>query len=189
MSDYKQAYELLKSWENRKTKKGLIVYSNIKEDKGGETVLGVARKIHPNLQIWNEVDKLTKEYGTKDLITLSNKILENKNITETVYDFFYKNYWLKAKCNIIENNDFACNVFLLSVNAGVKRGVKTGQEACGITADGIIGKNTLSAWKKAGLKEAKRYTEIEIEYYKSLVEKDASQSKFINGWLRRANAI
>lgn len=189
MSDYKQAYKVLEEFENRKTKKGLIVYSNIKEDKGGETVLGVARKVHPKMPIWTEVDKLTKEFGTKDLITLSNKILENKYIIETVYDFFYKNYWLKAKCNIIENDAFACNVFLLSVNAGVKRGVKTGQEACGIVADGIIGKNTLSAWKKAGLKEAKRYTEIEIKYYKSLVENDASQSKFLNGWLRRANYI
>ncbi|WP_432631782.1 glycosyl hydrolase 108 family protein [Brachyspira sp.] len=189
MSDYKEAYELLEEFENRKTKKGLIVYSNIKEDKGGETVLGVARKIHPNLSIWDEVDKLTRKFGTKDLITLSNKILENKNITETVYEFFYKNYWLKSKCNVIENQAFACNVFLLSVNAGVKRGVKTGQEACKIAVDGIIGKNTLSAWKNAGLKEAKRYTEIEIEYYKSLVKKDATQSKFLNGWLRRANAI
>lgn len=188
MSNYKEAYELLKKWENRQTKKGLIVYSNIKEDKGGETVLGVARKIHPNMPIWKEVDKLTEIHGTKDLITLSNAILESKYITDSVYDFFYKNYWLKSKCDIIENQTFAENVFLLSVNAGVKRGVKTGQSACGITADGIIGKNTLSAWRKAGLKESKRYTEIEIEYYKSLVNKDASQIKFLNGWLKRANA-
>lgn len=189
MSNYKEAYELLKKWENRQTKKGLIVYSNIKEDKGGETVLGVARKIHPNMPIWAEVDKLTKIHGTKDLITLSNAIVENRYITETVYAFFEKNYWKKAKCDIIENQAFACNVFLLSVNAGVKRGVKTGQASCSITADGIIGKNTLSAWKKAGIKEAKRYTEIEIEYYKALVDKDASQSKFLNGWLRRALEI
>ena len=47
MADFKISYELLKEWENLKTKKGLIVYSNIPQDKGGETVLGVARKKNP----------------------------------------------------------------------------------------------------------------------------------------------
>lgn len=188
-ASFRLAYELVKKWENRQTKDGLIVYSNIAGDKGGETVLGVARNIHSNLKIWDDIDKLKDIYGTKDKITLSKAILEDKNIINTIEMFYYNEFWLKAKCNIINNNNFACNVMLLSVNAGVKRGVKVGQEACGIKADGIIGKQTLKAWQEAGNKEAKNYTAIEIEYYKSIAEKNPSQAKFLAGWINRANAI
>lgn len=189
MADFKQAYELLKKWENRQTKNGLIVYSNIKEDAGGETVLGVARVKNPNLAFWEDVDKIKKEVGTKDLILLSKKILENKKICNDIETLYKIEYWNKSKCDIIQNQAFASNVFLLSVNAGVKRGIKVGQEACKIEADGIIGKNTKAKWMSASDIEAKRFTEIEIEYYKSLVKKNPSAEKFLKGWLNRANAI
>lgn len=216
MSDFKTAYELLKKWENRQTKDGLIVYSNIKEDAGGETVLGVARNSHKTLALWEEVDKIKKEVGTKDLILLSKKILENKKICNDIETLYKIEYWNKAKCDIIQNQAFASNVFLLSVNAGVKRGIKVGQKACGLIDDGIIGKNTKAKWMSASDNEAKKFTEIEILYYLSLVYKDAdkvfadkrlftdidallndkkyivknaSYKKFVKGWINRANAI
>lgn len=189
MADYKKAYELLKRWENRSTARGLIVYSNISEDKGGETVLGIARKIHPNLTMWEEVDRIKKEVGLKDLVYLSKKLMENSLINDTALRLFKENYWDRMRCGIINNQRFAENVFLLGVNAGIKRGVKVGQQACAITVDGIIGKNTIEAWKTAGENECKRFTEIEIEYYKSLVVKDIRQQKFLQGWINRANSV
>ena len=196
MANFKISYELLKRWENIETEEGLIVYSNHKLDKGGETVLGVARNKNPNLSIWEEVDKLTKKYfpnGTartrKDLIFISNKILENENITKVVEYFFKNNYWKKLKCDLVEHQDFANNIFLLGVNAGPKVAIKVGQQSCNILADGIIGKQTIKAWKTAGDKECKKFTEIEIKYYASLIAKDKSQEVFWRGWLNRANAI
>lgn len=189
MADFKISYELLKEWENLHTKKGLIVYSNIPQDKGGETVLGVARKKNPNLSIWQEVDKLKKEYGTHDLILLSNKILENENITKVVEYFFENNYWKKLKCDIVKHQDFASNLFLLGVNAGPKIAIKVGQKSCGIADDGIIGKQTINAWKMASDKECKKFTEIEIKHYESIIIKDPSQERFRRGWLKRANAV
>lgn len=189
MADFNKAYELLKRWENRNTKRGLIVYSDIKEDKGGETVLGVARNIHPNLPLWAEVDRIKKEVGLKDLVYLSKKLLENNIVVNDSKKLFKENYWDKMWCDIIEYQPFAENLFLLGVNAGVKRGIKTGQAACGIVADGIIGNNTKNAWKTAGIKETKNYTDIEIGYYKSIVDKNPKQVKFLAGWLNRANAV
>lgn len=189
MANFKISYELLKEWENLQTKRGLIVYSNIPQDKCGETVLGVARKKNPNLSIWKEVDKIKEEYGTKDLILLSNKILENENITKVVEYFFENNYWKKLKCDIVEHQDFASNLFLLGVNAGPKIAIKVGQRACGIIEDGIIGKQTINAWRTAGAKECKRFTEIEIKHYESIIIKDPSQARFRIGWLKRANAV
>lgn len=198
MADFKISYELLKEWENLHTKKGLIVYSNIPQDKGGETVLGVARNKNPNLSIWEEVDKIKNEYfpkvtplalATEDLILLSNKILENENITKVVEYFFENNYWKKLKCDIVEHQDFASNLFLLGVNAGIKRAIKVGQKSCGVAEDGIIGKRTIKAWREAGIKECKKFTEIEIKYYESIIIKDPSQARFRIGWLKRANAV
>ena len=189
MADFKISYELLKEWENLHTKKGLIVYSNIPQDKGGETVLGVARNKNPNLSIWEEVDKIKNKYGVKDLILLSKKILKNENITKVVEYFFENNYWKKLKCDLVEHQDFASNLLLLGVNAGVKRAIKVGQKSCGIAEDGIIGKQTINAWKTAGAKECKKFTEIEIKYYESIIIKDPSQERFRRGWLKRANAV
>lgn len=196
MAIFKISYELLKRWENRETKDGLIVYSNVAGDKGGETVLGVARKMHPELLIWREVDDLKiklnmndKSLTNFDLISLSKAILQNKMINDAVESLYKENYWKKLKCDIVENQNFASNLFLLGVNAGIKRAVKTGQQACQIFVDGIIGKNTLNAWKNAGDKECKNFTDIEIEYYKSLAKRDKSQEKFLKGWINRANAV
>lgn len=65
MANFKISYELLKEWENLQTKRGLIVYSNIPQDKGGETVLGVARKKNPNLISGKKLIKLKKNTGRK----------------------------------------------------------------------------------------------------------------------------
>lgn len=63
MADFKKSFDLLKKWENRQTARGLIVYSNVSGDKGGETVLGVARNSHPDLAFWGDIDKLKLECG------------------------------------------------------------------------------------------------------------------------------
>lgn len=216
MADFKKSFELLKQWENRQTARGLIVYSNVAGDKGGETVLGVARNSHPDLAFWVDIDKLKLECGLKDLVFLSKKILANKRIVNDIETLYKIEYWNKAKCDIIANDNFASNLFLLSVNAGVKRGVKVGQEACGLTADGIIGNLTKKAWMNANNENVKNFTNIEIKYYVSLVYKDVdkvladkrlyndidsllkdysyivknvSYVKFLKGWINRAKAI
>lgn len=216
MANFKKSFELLKQWENRQTARGLIVYSNVLGDKGGETVLGVARNSHPDLAFWGDIDKLKLECGLKDLVFLSKKILANNRIVNDIETLYKIEYWNKAKCDIIANDNFASNLFLLSVNAGVKRGVKVGQEACGLKADGIIGNLTKKAWMSASNENVKNFTNIEIKYYVSLVYKDAdkvladkrlyndidsllkdnsyivknvSYVKFLKGWLNRAKAI
>lgn len=103
--------------------------------------------------------------------------------------FFENNYWKKLKCDIVEHQDFASNLFLLGVNAGPKIAIKVGQRACGIIEDGIIGKQTINAWRTAVAKECKRFTEIEIKHYESIIIKDPSQARFRIGWIKRANAV
>lgn len=233
MADFEKAYKLVHTWENRQTKAGLIVYSNIDADKGGETVFGVARNLYPNLSIWQRVDEHKKALilsmkkqkqvinptSSGFALALSSFLINDSDLCNSVRLFYYNNFWLKMIGDKIINQAFAENLFLLCVNAGVKRGVKVGQEACGFTGkdiDGILGKKSAQAFINAGVKEVKKFTDIEIRFYTGLVFKDPiavmkdplfntdiqalidsrkyefrneSQKIFLIGWLRRARAV
>lgn len=198
MAIFDKSYELLQQWENRKLKDGsLIVYSNDKVDKGGETVFGISRKYWGGLELWKVVDDIKNKLDidnlkindTQKALLISNELLKNDVAVKSIKDFYYVNFWEKLGCNNAPNQAFADNLFLLGVNAGVKRAIKTGQEACNITVDGIIGGETRKAFFYANSKNVEKFTEIEIRYYKSIVEKDKSQERFLNGWIRRAKAV
>lgn len=198
MAIFDKSYELLQQWENRKLKDGsLIVYSNDKVDKGGETVFGISRKYWGNYKLWEVVDDIKnkldidnlKENDTQKALLISNELLKNDVAVKSIKDFYYVNFWQPLNCNNVPNQAFADNLFLLGVNAGVKRAIKTGQEACNIAVDGVIGSETRKAFFNATIENAEKFTEIEIRYYKSIVEKDKSQERFLNGWIRRAKAV
>lgn len=188
MADFNTSYNLIEKWENIKTKDGLIVYSNKKNDKGGETVCGIARNSHPGMLLWKYIDNLKKS-GVTSAAGISKEVLQNKRLTDTIKDFYRKNFWDKIHGDEISSQTFADNLALLSVNAGVKRAVITGQRACGVNDDGVLGAKTLSAFVKAGDKETKKFTQIEIEFYKSIVSRDKTQERFLQGWINRANAV
>lgn len=192
MADFEKAFNLMKEWENRKTDKGIIIYSNDKIDKGGETVSGISRNYHKNFAGWKIVDeakeKLKKE-NKMNALNISKLLLDNEELNILVKDFYKKNFWDIMKCDLINSQAFAENIFLLGVNAGIITAVKVAQKSGGLVADGIIGKKTLELYKKAGREEVVLFTAIEIEYYKSIVNRDRTQERFLKGWIKRAEAI
>lgn len=143
-------------------------YVNDPIDRGGETNFGISRRSYPNEDI--------------------------KNMTlERAREIYYRDYWLRNKCNIINRLDLAEKLFSLSVNVGC---VKAGQlfqraiRCCtgkNIDDDGIIGTNTLGAMELA--KADNLFFAFKSEaagYYRCIVERDSSQLKFLKGWLNRA---
>lgn len=188
MADFISSYELVSRWENIQTKNGLIVYSKTESDKGGETVCGISRKAHPKMPLWIYIDEI-KQKGVASPLEISKEVLENKALMNEIKYFYKIEYWNKIHGDEIECQAFADNLMLLAVNAGIKRAVVTGQRACGITDDGVYGVKTLQAFRGAGDKETKKFTEIEIEFYKSIVSRDRTQERFLQGWINRANAV
>ena len=92
------------------------------EDPGGETNLGVTKKVY---QDWG---------GTKDMIDLT---------VEDVAPIYKKNYWDRCKCDELSSGlDWA--VFDWAVNSGTRRVSKALQKACGAERDGVIGNKTLA---------------------------------------------
>ena len=130
------------------------------EDPGGETNLGVTKKVY---QDWG---------GTKDMIDLT---------VEDVAPIYKKNYWDRCKCDELGSGlDWA--VFDWAVNSGTRRVSKALQKACGAERDGVIGNKTLSL---ANGQDVKYMIEeigvIRQSFYESL----RTFKTFGRGWTRR----
>ena len=139
-------------------------YVNHPKDPGGETNLGVTKRVYED---WG---------GDKDMRDLT---------VEDVAPIYKKNYWDRMKCDQIPNGlDLCC--FDFGVNAGTGRSAKYLQTMIGTVADGGIGPNTLKAVanyvEEVGLEQAvENFQEARQGYYEKLSTFDT----FGKGWTRR----
>ena len=130
------------------------------EDPGGETNLGVTKKVY---QDWG---------GTKEMIDLT---------VEDVAPIYKKNYWDRCKCDELSSGlDWA--VFDWAVNSGTRRVSKALQKACGAERDGVIGNKTLSLANGQDVKYMiEEISVIRQSFYESL----RTFKTFGRGWTRR----
>lgn len=140
-------------------------YVNHPKDPGGETNLGVTKRV------WEEWG------GTKDM----------KDLTpEDVAPLYKKNYWDRVKGDDLPSGlDLA--VFDWAVNSGTGRAAKKLQSMIGTVADGGIGPNTLRILgeyieAEGGIENVIRnYAAVRQEFYESL----STFETFGKGWTRR----
>ena len=142
-------------------------YVNHPKDPGGETNLGVTKRVYEE---WG---------GTKEMKDLT---------VEDVEPIYKKNYWDKIKGDDLPDGLDLC-VFDFGVNAGPGRAAKFLQKLLGVTQDGGIGPQTLGALQSA-IGEDKitqtremieKYQSMRQEYYEGLSTFDT----FGKGWTRR----
>ena len=139
-------------------------YVNHPKDPGGETNLGVTKRVYE------------EHGGTKDMKELT---------VEDVAPIYKKGYWDKMKGDDLPGGLDLC-VFDFGVNAGPGRAAKFLQQMIGTTVDGGIGPNTLAKVeeyiRENGEHESvKKYQEMRQKYYEQLSTFDT----FGKGWTRR----
>ena len=139
-------------------------YVNHPKDPGGETNLGVTKRVYQ------------EHGGTKDMKDL---------LVEDVAPIYKKGYWDKMKGDELPGGLDLC-VFDFGVNAGPGRAAKFLQQMIGTTVDGGIGPNTLAKLeeyiRENGEHEAvKKYQEMRQKYYENL----STFATFGRGWTRR----
>ena len=139
-------------------------YVNHPKDPGGETNLGVTKRVYEEFG------------GTKDMKELTQ---------EDVEPIYEKNYWDKLKCDDMPDG-LDLMLFDFGVNAGPGRAAKFLQQMIGTVVDGGIGPNTLAKLeeyiRENGEHEAvKKYQEMRQKYYESL----STFATFGKGWTRR----
>ena len=137
-----------------------ISTTNIAGDKGGLTKFGISKASHPNVDIAN--------------LTL-----------DQAKDIYLNDYWVPGQINklptALQYAHFSC-----AVNCGVGSAAKILQRAAKVTDDGIIGPGTLASAEHVSIYD---YAISWNEHYKAIVEKDATQAKFMLGWQNRVNKI
>ena len=141
-------------------------YVNHPKDPGGETNLGVTKRVYE------------EHGGTKDMKDLT---------VEDVAPIYKSGYWDKMKGDSLPNGLDLC-VFDFGVNAGPGRAAKYLQTMIGSTPDGGIGPMTLKAVseyvEKHGLVKAiENYQDARQSYYEKLSTFDT----FGRGWTRRVD--
>ena len=139
-------------------------YVNHPKDPGGETNLGVTKRVYED---WG---------GTKDMKDLT---------VEDVAPIYKKNYWDRVKGDHLPAGLDLC-VFDFGVNAGTGRAAKYLQKMIGTTPDGGIGPATIQKLKEyvddQGVEHTiKLYQMGRQKYYESL----STFSTFGRGWTRR----
>ena len=146
-------------------------YVNHPEDPGGETNLGVTRRVY---------EEWIRFHGIR------GKDMKDLEV-EDVEPIYRKNYWDRVKGDDLPAGLDLC-VFDFGVNAGTGRAAKYLQNMIGTVADGGIGPNTLKAVgnyvESGGVEQTiKNYQAARHEYYESL----STFETFGRGWTRRVD--
>ncbi len=141
-------------------------YVNHPKDPGGETNLGVTKRVYEDFG------------GTKDMKDLT---------VDDVAPIYKKEYWDRVKGDELPSGLDLC-VFDFGVNAGTGRAAKYLQSMIGSTPDGGIGPNTLKALglyiEDMGVEATiTEYQSRRQDYYEGL----AHFPTFGKGWTRRVS--
>jgi lysozyme family protein len=136
-------------------------YVNDKDDPGGETNFGIAKRSHPDVNIKN----LTKD-GAKEI--------------------YKEHYWDRNKVESL-SEELRHIYFDMCVNQGKGRAVKILQRSANakgadLKVDGGLGPKTIGALKGVELQRVRAYR---IKYYADLVTRKPDLEKFYYGWFRR----
>lgn len=97
-------------------------YVNDKDDKGGETFMGITRKNHPNLAIWDIIDEYIDVNG--NTYGLLKYIKNNNKAMNSVKNIYKKQYWDKLLLDKIRSQSIANELFDDCVNRGVNATLK-----------------------------------------------------------------
>jgi lysozyme family protein len=143
------------------------IYSNDPNDNGGETKYGISKRSYPNLDVRN--------------LTLDDAKL-----------IYYRDFWEPQPYEQIAYYEIAEKVFDLAVNIGTSNAhivLQRALRAVGnpVKEDGVFGKITLTAVNSSNPNEPLAALRSEAAgYYRNITAKNTNQSRFINGWLKRA---
>lgn len=145
-------------------------------DPGGATMQGVTQKVYDE---WRDDHHLQSR--TVRLIT-----------PDELFSIYDSRYWdaIRGDELNLEDANVALQVFDMAVNAGPARAIKLFQRALHQTEDGVLGFNTMSAYRasdKAVLRDT--YAAERSRFYRSLVSQKPTLQKFLAGWLKRVDII
>lgn len=191
MADFSIAYKI--------TMKNEGGYVNDKDDRGGETFKGIARKYHPTWSGWELVDSM------KSRLQFPSCALNSIVIQPHVDKFYKSNFWDVNLLDEFTSQMVANEMFDTGVNMGVQTAAKflqitlnklnkVGSLYPNLVEDGKIGNNTIKSLNACIKYKGDSYIYkilnlLQGERYLDLMDKSETQEKFAYGWLDRVDFI
>jgi len=169
MADVKYLAPFILKWEG-----GFV---NDPDDLGGATNMGVTMVTYKEYCR----RKGRPEPTVDDLKHLSN---------DEWLDILKSMYWDRWKADFIKNQSIA-NILVDWVWASGKYGVKIPQELLGVTADGIVGNNTLAAVNNYPSQHElfDKIKQARLDYIDDICKKRPTNEKYRRGWCNRINSF
>jgi lysozyme family protein len=153
-------------WEGSK-------FTNDPADRGGPTRFGVIQKTYDAFRQGQGLPVRSVEAITMD----------------EVGAVYRRDYWNKVKGDDL-GDPLDLVAFDTGVNMGVGRSAKFLQQSLGVGVDGAIGSQTLNALAGADKEAtATRFLSLREQFVRGIVQRDATQQRFLNGWLNRLNDL
>lgn len=148
-------------------------YCDVPSDHGGATNYGITQKTY---------DAHRRAAGlVPQAVRLCSRI--------EAAAIYQMDYWRPARCGLAPS-PIDLVLFDAAVNSGPHQSIKFLQRALGLNDDGIIGPVTLAALAKCNPQTVALVAIAQRrDFYKRLVERDATQAKFFNGWNNRLDKL
>jgi lysozyme family protein len=148
-------------------------FVNHPADRGGPTNWGITQKVY-------------EAYKGRPV-----SIDEIKNMPRSEAIAIYKrNYWDKIGGDQLKYYATALTLFDQAVNRGVAAVIRQVQGILGLNQDGRLGSQTIAALNAIpDTKFIPQFLTAAENSYKAIVQKNPSQSVFINGWLKRVDHL
>jgi lysozyme family protein len=145
-------------------------YSNVSNDRGGETKWGVSKRSYPNL----DIKSLT-------LDDACNKV-------------YIPDFWNAYRLSEINAQQIANKIFLAIINMPPENAIKCVQRALNVCSmnesflvDGVLGSQTIRGINSAPFGWFLDRLRVELGYYYlSVVKSNKSQTEFLEDWIGRA---
>lgn len=158
-------------------------YSNVKDDRGGETYKGLSRKANPTWEGWKTIDE----------VKAGREIKHNEffpALDESHFLYSMETYWTKYKFSEINSQNVAnvCFDFFWG----------SGQNNTALKVLSIMTGKKFQKWNEVArqaintLNPAKfieNLLKVRADFYAHLVSVNPSQKKFLKGWTNRLEAL
>lgn len=185
MADFNKAFQELMKLEFSNPENFL----HINTGEHGETVGGIYRVAHPEWAGWYLVGVALATHDN-DIKKTSRHLFENKTFMHMVGEFYKQHFWNRMRLDEIYYQNTAEELFVMGVNTGCRTAIRKAQRLIGVTADGIIGSQTLKALNEYNEAEFDmKFDEIEKKFYADLIKIKPHLKIFEKGWRSRAEAI
>lgn len=147
-------------------------------DRGGATNKGVT------ISTWRRCGYDKDGDGDIDVDDL--RLLTKDDVLNRVLKPHYWDRWIADRIN----NQSVANILVDWVWGSGAHGIRIPQRMLGLDDDGIVGPKTLAAVNSADSSSLFKLIRTERrEFLYRIVERDATQKRFINGWLNRLNGL